>query len=57
MEEVLLLKLISSFKIQSVCNSYISICRGIFVMERHSGSSFSEGRKPEQRSGTFFSYH
>jgi hypothetical protein len=29
--------------------------RGIFVTERRSGSSFSEGHKPERRSGTFFS--
>jgi hypothetical protein len=28
--------------------------RGIFVTERRSGSSFSEGRKPERCSGTFF---
>jgi hypothetical protein len=34
--------------------SYIHIYRGIFVTERRSGSPFSEERKPEQRSGTFF---
>jgi hypothetical protein len=28
---------------------------GIFVAERSSGSYFSEGRKPERRSGPFFS--
>jgi hypothetical protein len=27
---------------------------GIFVTERRSWSTFSEGRKPERRSGTFF---
>jgi hypothetical protein len=26
---------------------------GIFVTERHSGSSLSEGSNPEQRCGTF----
>jgi len=31
--------------------------RGIFVTERRSGSSFSEGRKPELRFGTFFRWH
>jgi hypothetical protein len=30
---------------------------GIFVPERHSGCPFSEGRKPELHSGTFFSWH
>jgi hypothetical protein len=31
--------------------------RGIFVTERRSGSSFSEGRKPELRFGTLFRWH
>jgi hypothetical protein len=31
--------------------------RSIFVMERRSGSSLSEGRKPERRSGTSLSWH
>jgi hypothetical protein len=30
------------------------ITSGIFVMERRSGISFSQGRKPERLSGTFF---
>jgi hypothetical protein len=35
-------------------NFAVSTPRGIFEMERRSGSYFSEGRKLEQRSRTFF---
>jgi hypothetical protein len=31
--------------------------QGIFVMERHSVSSFSEGCKPDRRYGTSFPWH
>jgi hypothetical protein len=38
-----------------LCGQYMmGASRGIFVMERHFGSSFSEGHKPEWHSGTFF---
>jgi hypothetical protein len=32
---------------------YIDIYRDIFVTERSSASTFTEGSNPEQRSGTF----